>query len=62
MTHNRKLAAALAATLATASCAGLEQSGFAAEEEFGAAPAQANSTTIGAALLLALLVAVSFSN
>ena len=58
MTRNLKLAAVLAATLATASCATLDQGGFAAEQEFRQAPPQVNATTLGAALLLALLVAV----
>lgn len=62
MTHNRKLAAVLVATLSTASCAGIDQNGQLVEDQLGAGPVEVNSTTIGAALLLALLVAVSVSN
>ena len=60
MMHNLKLAAALAATLATASCATMDQGGFAAEQEFRQAPPEVNTTTIGAAILLALLATVVF--
>jgi hypothetical protein len=56
MTRNLKLAAVLAATLATASCASLDQGGFAAEQEFRQAPPQVNATTLGAALLLAVVL------
>jgi hypothetical protein len=63
MTRNWKPAAALFAALALASCSGTGTPGqFGAEDEFGAAPAQFDSNTVGAAILLALLVVVSVSN
>lgn len=59
MTRNLKLAATVAAALATASCSTLDQSGFQAEQEFAHSPYELSPTTLGAALLLALLVAVA---